>query len=230
LEFWCATALFLGVIWNSGVQLRCFWGPFGNLVCNFLFFGPIWNGLKGLLQSGLLYSPFSVFKENGGYCRLAAACVVLWERIATVSKKRTDKQRRSAAALGGGLGLGPVSGTGGGGRGRGGRGCGCAVCVSLLPHLTYRGTAEPAAAACGPPLGAARTPHPTSGLFARCAGAAQLQLVVEKGRCAPWRCWHSQVHLVWCVFVQGPPPRCTWAFRSVLCVHVGAPTDTQARH
>jgi hypothetical protein len=44
--------LFLGAIWNSEVQLRCFWGPFGIPECNFLFFGAIWNGLKGLPKLG----------------------------------------------------------------------------------------------------------------------------------------------------------------------------------
>jgi hypothetical protein len=60
LEFGCATSLFLGAIWNSGVQLRCFWGHLVicDLVCNFLFFGTIWkHGLKGMGKKSLKYSP-----------------------------------------------------------------------------------------------------------------------------------------------------------------------------
>ena len=53
LEFWCATPLFWGGIWGSGVQLRCFWGHLEIWCATSCFFGPIWNGLKGLLQSGL---------------------------------------------------------------------------------------------------------------------------------------------------------------------------------
>jgi hypothetical protein len=46
LGLWCTTPLFLGAV--------------RNLVCSFLFFGPIWNGLKGLLGRDAIPLVFGV--------------------------------------------------------------------------------------------------------------------------------------------------------------------------